>query len=160
MRYIGSVGAILPPLVGVLMRVHRSCKLLVLVFFGVYSISPVAYGIAAHTSPAGQTKGAHASVKSTIYLLEVLYDSLTHKDEADGRKPAKHVLVAKKKALARGRSNTVFGRRSGAVHALVPSAPDTEEYSRGEKTLPLRTRLRRTGALLPVFSGLSPPYLS
>jgi hypothetical protein len=127
---------------------NRSCKVLILLFFSLYAISPIVYGINANGVPDASSGKAASLSPATLYLIEVLYDAITGSSDQGDREPGQHILVLKKKALHRGRTNGVDTTRSAVKVALAL------------EPLPLRPLFRRNCALLPVFSGLSPPGLS
>jgi hypothetical protein len=138
---------------------HRPCKVLILLFFSFYAVSPIVYSTNANVPAASRANDTSIS-NATLYLFQVLYNAIARSDDEDDRETEQHLLVIKKKALHRGRTDGVDTARSAATVALALPAPLLMAAAPGREPRPLRPLFRRNCALLPVFSGLSPPRLS
>jgi hypothetical protein len=116
---------------------HRFCRVLVLFFFSLYAVSPIVYATTANipaASPANDT-----SISSTkLYLFEVLYDAIAGSDDKDDKEPAHHILVVKKKALHRVRTDGVDAARSAPKAALALPAPPLMDAASRREPRPLR----------------------
>ncbi len=142
------------------MTSHRVLKILLLLFFTVYAVSPVAIDISAQ-SLSKITATAAPSFTATLYMVEILFGPLSGgEDETDAQDPARHVLVFKKKALHRGRYDAVHRHCSGVKHCLIPPVADPAPPALGWSAAPRGRMCRRSSAPLPTFSGRSPPSWS
>jgi hypothetical protein len=145
------------------MKRYRFHKVAFLFFFALYAVSPLTYDLSAHSiTPSSPSHGSsECSFRSTsLYLIEILFETFSPDVEADSQSSPNRVLVNKKSAVHRGRFDLI--PRSCNVAVVADS--DLTAYhtaslmsERAERVRPL---LSKGCVCLPLSSGLSPPRLS
>jgi hypothetical protein len=97
---------------------------------------------------------------ASLYLIESLYEAFAGSSRPENESSPNRVLIKKKRAVHRGRF-TLFPQ-SGCVVVFTAADLTSRRFIHIEKKQAhiVRSRLKETSGFLPLFSGLSPPYLS
>ena len=142
------------------MKNHRNCRLVILLFFLVYGVSPLTYDLSSRSLTAGAGLGTAALSFSnaSLYLLETLYGAIARPFNAGEDPPAKRILIRKKVAVTRGKDIIVLKLTRAVSH---PSAPvDLRSLATTGSVASVPTSLKRSAEYMPLSSGLSPPVPS
>ena len=147
-----------------MMKSHRNCGLVVLLFFLIYAGSPLTYNLTEgrHSAASALGTAAHSFSNVTLYLLEALYAAIARSDDDDQDQglPSKHILISKKWAIHRG-NNDILYRSAHTVNHLSEALNIRRMFTVIASIIDLDQYWpKKSDEYRPLASGLSPPFLS
>lgn len=140
---------------------HR-CRLVILLFFLLYAVSPVTYNLTAGPHAAASTleTASRSFSSATLFLLEALYAAIAGSDDHDADLPVNRILIKKTCAVHRGNNNLGFKLVHATKHVSASvDLRSTFTIDGGSVDLILSWS-DKSDEYRSLSSGLSPPVLS
>ena len=144
------------------MKGHRTNKIVLLVFFVLYALSPLTYDLSVKSITSDPSRGTSEQSfhKTSLYLIEALYEAVFPPDEPKDESLPNRILIKKKSIVRRGRPDLVSQSGRIAVFAAADPTAGRHFSIRSERSGILQPWLMKNRGCLPRYPGLSPPLLS
>jgi len=144
------------------MKGYQSYRLVILISFLVYAVSPLTYNLTAGLPSVGADPAAktRSFTNVTLFVLEALFEAITQNDGQDEELPANRILIKKKWAVNRGRRELIPELPHAKKQIVADTAPCPFFPLPGKLFEPGLPTTGKAEVRLPRSSGLSPPRLS